>query len=132
MNMELDDLKNLWNEANHPANPQQHLTTDSINQMAQRKYNSKMKKIIYPELIGVLICLLSAVYIGFNFYQLDTAFLKIAGAIALLLLSALSAISLYSLQQLKHKGDASRPYRETLQQFAKQQLHFYQLQKLNI
>ena len=130
--MELDDFKKTWNNANNHREAQQNVTLKIIDQMIQKKYSSKIKKIAYPEIIGVSICLISALYIGVNFYKLDTAFLQGVGIVSILLLLTLSVISLLSLRQLHITGDVNKPYAETLKIFATQKLQFYKLQKLNI
>lgn len=128
--MELDELKNTWDNANNPV--QQNLTPKMIDQMTQKKYHSKIKKIAYPEIIGIIICLISAFFIGINFYKLDTVFLQGAGILSILLLVILSAISLLSLRQLNIPEDINRPYAATLKIFAVQKLQFYKLQKTNV
>jgi len=129
--MELDDLKNTWNDANKLAE-QQNLTSKSINQMTQKKYYSKIKKISYPEIIGIIICLFGAFFIGANFYKLDTEFLQGVGIMSILLLLTLSIISLLSLRQFKIKRTVNKPYTDTLKAFATQKLQFYKLQKINV
>jgi hypothetical protein len=130
--MELDELKNTWDNANNPLEEQQNLTPKMIDQMTQKKYHSKIKKITYPEIIGIIICLISAFFIGINFYKLDTAFLQGAGIISILLLMTLSTISLLSLRLLNITEDVNRPYAATLKIFATQKLQFYKLQKTNV
>jgi hypothetical protein len=71
--MELDDLKNTWDNQSNKEE-QQNLTSKLIDQMTQEKYNSKINKIAYPEIIGSLICLIAIIYIGINFYKLDSNF----------------------------------------------------------
>ncbi|SEG05025.1 hypothetical protein [Flavobacterium urumqiense] len=129
--MQLDELKNTWDNPNNPAEQKQHLTTKMIEQMTQKKYNSKIKKIAYPEIIGVIICLISVLFIGINFYKLDTTFLQGAGIVSVLLLATLSILSLLSLRQLTIPEDVNRPYAATLKIFATQKLQFFKLQKIN-
>jgi hypothetical protein len=129
--MELDELKNTWDNATNPAEQQQHLTPKMIEHMTQKKYHSKIKKIAYPEIIGVMICLISALFIGINFNKLDTAFLQVAGIMSILLLVTLSIFSLLSLRQLNIPEDVNRPYAATLKIFATQKLQFFKLQKMN-
>ncbi|MFE3868751.1 hypothetical protein ACFX5E_11785 [Flavobacterium sp. LS2P90] len=128
--MELDELKNTWDNANNPID--QNLTPKMIDQMIQKKYHAKIKKIAYPEIIGVIICLISAFFIGLNFYKLDTAFLQGAAILSILLLVILSLISLISLRQLNIPEDINMPYAATLKIFATQKLQFYKLQKTNV
>jgi hypothetical protein len=129
--MELDELKNTWNNASNLVE-EQNLTPKMIDQMTQKKYHSKIKKIAYPEIIGIIICLISAFFIGANFNKLDTAFLQGAGILSILVLVTLSIISLLSLRQLNIKEDVNQTYAATLKIFATQKLQFYKLQKINV
>ena len=128
--MELDDFKNSLNkERNAEA---QHLTPKIIDQMIERKYYSKMKRIAYPEYIGVAICLLAATFIGLNFYKLDTPFLKGVGIVSIFTLLIISIISLVSLRTFNNIKDVNKPFVETLKTFATHKLRFYKLQKVNV
>ena len=128
--MELDDFKNSLNvESNEEA---QHLTPKIIDQMIERKYYSKMKRIAYAEYIGVAICLLAATFIGLNFYKLDTSFLKATGIVSIFTLLIISIISLVSLWAFNNIRDVNKPFVETLKTFATHKLRFYKLQKVNV
>lgn len=130
--MELDDLKGAWSHANKQTGEQGNLTPEMIEQMTQKKLYSKTKRIAYPELLGIIICIISAFFIGFNFTHLDTLFLKGAGIVSILLLLTLSVISLISLRQLTIIGDVNNTYADTLRKFAVRKLQFYKLQKVNV
>lgn len=129
--MELDDLKSTWNKQSSDAD-QQLLTIQIIDKMTQKKYKSKINKIVYPEIIGSLVCLMAAVFIAINFYKLNTTFLQGVGVLAILLLLIVSINSFLSLKQLTLAGNANKPYAEALKTFALQKLRFYKLQKINI
>lgn len=125
--MELDDLKNDW-ESIINSNT---LTTKAINQMTQKKYASKIKKIKYPELIGGIVCLLGLAIIGYNFNRLDTFLLQSTGVLTMLLLVVLPAISQLSLQQFNSTEDLNKPYVEMIKQFAIKKLRFKKYQQVN-
>ena len=129
--MELDDLKNTWDKANSPSEKQR-LTPQIIDQMTQQKYDSKMKKIAYPEIAGIAICLMGGAFVAINFYKLDTAFLKGVGGLSIMLLLTLSGISLLSLRQFNISTDVNKSYAETLKMFASQKMQFFKLQKINV
>jgi hypothetical protein len=129
--MELDDLKNTWHNEGNNAEKQE-LTFKIIDQMTQKKYKSKIKKIAYPELIGSLGCLTTGIYIGINFYKLDTVFLQAVGVLSIVLLLLLSIISFLSLRRLTSAENLHKPYAEALKLFATQKLKFCKLQKINI
>ncbi len=130
--MELDDLKNSWEAINKQVDNQQNLNPQIIDKMTRNKYNASLHKIIYPELIGTLVCFASAVYIGFNFGKLDTVFLQGAGILAILLLVALSIISLLSVRHFNMPADVSKPYAEILKAFAVQKIRFHKFQQINV
>ena len=129
--MELDDLKNTWqNESN--AATQNNLTTLIIDKMTQEKYHSKIKKITLPEIIGSIICAIAAGFIALNFNKLDTVVLQFVGVASIIILLLISLLSFLSLQRLNMKKDLNKPYAETLKIFVTQKLAFYKLQKINI
>ncbi len=125
--MELDDLKKDWES----VTTQHNLTTKAIDQMIQKKYASKIKKIKYPELVGGIICLLGFIFIGFNFNKLDTIFLQAIGVLTMLLLLIQPSISFLSLKGFNTSDDLSKPYVEIIKQFAVQKLRFQKYQQAN-
>ncbi|MGE6802525.1 hypothetical protein [Pseudomonas hunanensis] len=125
--MELDDLKKSWSEASN----QVRIDNKMIDQITKSKYKTGLKKIIYPEIIGILICILGAIYIGLHFDKLDTNLLKGTGVLAIIILVILPGISLMSLLQFNTIGDLNKPYSETLKDFATQKNRFHKLFKIN-
>ena len=130
--MELDDLKNTWDELGNQVKGKQNFTIKIFDKMSNRKFHSKLYKIILPEILGSLICISSAFFIGFNFDKLDGATYQIIGVIGILVFVMVTAISLLSLQNLNKVGDVGKPYVDTLQDFGTQKIKFYKLQKLNL
>ena len=130
--MELDDLKNTWEDINNQVKKQQNLNIKMIDKMTTTKYYSSLKKVTYPEIIGVIICVAGAAYIGLNFGKLDNAFLQGVGILAILLLATLSVISAISIRQLNMAGDVTKTYAETLKEFAVKKMRFLKFQKINI
>ena len=116
--MELDDLKKAWEDISNQVNKNESLNPQIIDQMTKNKYQANLKKIAYPEFAGVLICLMGAIYIAFNFGKLDTYFLQITGVVSIMLLLILSVLSLLSLQKFNRNIDLNKSYAETLKVFA--------------
>ena len=127
--MELDDLKNTWDDVISHVEKQQNLTPKMIDQMTQKKYYGSLKKIAYPEIIGAIVCFISATFIGMNFSKLDTTFLQGVGITSTLLLLTLPVISLIALRQFNMIGDVNKPYSETLRKFAVQKIRFHKFPK---
>lgn len=130
--MELDDLKNTWNETKIHDQKQQFLNPKMLEKMSDQKYRLKMKKIIIPEIAGSIICVAAAAFIGFQFNNLDTVLLQGAGVLSILLLLLLPTLSTLSTRQLNTAHNVNRPYAETLKAFANQKVRFVKLQKLNV
>ncbi|HXS54951.1 MAG TPA: hypothetical protein VN726_02435 [Hanamia sp.] len=129
--MELDDLKNDWESATNKAHKQNILTSKMIIKMTQKKYESKIRKIKYPELTGGIICILGLSFIVFNFNKLDTPFLQSIGVVTILLLLIIPALSYLSLISFPSANNFDKPYIEIIQNFAKQKLRFSKYQKAN-
>jgi hypothetical protein len=130
--MELDDLKNTWNEMDIQVEEKQYLTLNTVDKMSNRKFYSKLYKIILPEIFGSLICIVSAFYIGFNFDKLNGLFYQIIGVLGISIFVIVTVISLISLQHLNKVGDVGKPYVDTLKDFVIQKIKFHKLQKLNL
>lgn len=129
--MELDDLKNTWKKTGS-ASFQQNIDPEVLEQLRVQRFRAKMQRIILPEIIGSVICIAAFVYIGYNFSLLDTLLLKCAGAAAMLLLLLLPGISLMSTRELNLITHPNMPYAATLDRFARGNIRFVKLQKLNV
>src|SRR5579875_3721208 len=76
--MELDELKNTWNELSSQAKENQIFDSKVFDKMSKRKFDASLAKIILPELLGSIVCIGSAVFIGVNFHKFDKAYMQIA------------------------------------------------------
>jgi hypothetical protein len=130
--MELDELKNSWNEMDNQVIGKQNLTLKIFDKMSNRNFKSKMYRIILPEILGSIICISSAFFIGFNFDKLVGPTYQIVGVLGILIFVMVTVISFLSLQNLNKVGDVGKPYADTLKDFATQKIKFYKLQKLNL
>ncbi|ANE52163.1 hypothetical protein [Flavisolibacter tropicus] len=129
--MELDSIKQNWDAMSNQLKDQNLLNTQLIDQMTQAKFKSKLKRVTYPEMIGIVICLAGAVFIGVNFDKLATPFFKSVGALSILLILSISLISFKSIQQFAIIGDTNKTYKETLTDFMVNKLKFYKWQRVN-
>jgi len=130
--MEIDDLKNSWEDLNNQLKKGKDLNPEVVDQLTKSGYHRGLNKIIYPERIGAMICLLGAAFIGFNFSKLDTTFFQVTGIVSVLVLFILSAISLISIRKLNRTGDVNIPYAETLKIFAMKKMQFLKFQRINM
>jgi len=130
--MELEEMKNTWEELGERVEKQELLTNQLINKMMQQKYNSKLNKINYPEYIGTVVCYLGAAYLIMNFTKIEEILLQVFAIIDIALLFLLPIISLKSLNKLKSVNIPSQTYLESINSFANQKIKFQKLQKLNV
>lgn len=130
--MELDNLKNTWNEPIAQVHKPLNLNPEMLEKMNNKSYRSIMKKITLPEFMGSLVCLAAATFIAFNINNLDTSLLQGAGLLAIFLLVLLPIISILSTRQLSNTGNFNKPYAEALKAFASQKIRFIKLQNLNV
>lgn len=130
--MELDDFKKDWETIGNQTSKQNILTPKIIDQMTQKKFNSKINKVKYPELVGGIMCFLGLSFIGFNFNKLDTVFLQSVGVVTILLLMILPILSFLSLAQFNSKDNLDKPYIEIIKQFANHKLRFQKYQQVNV
>ena len=127
--MELEDLKNTWEATNAPA--EKRVTSAMMDDITQARYRSSLKRIAYPELAGVVVCLSAAIFLTLHLHTLGTIFLQGVGVLGILLLLAVSIISLLSIWPFGKPADVNTPHVEMLRKFAVQKIQFLQLQKAN-
>lgn len=129
--MELDDLKNAWSAVNTQVEKQDKINLQIFDAMTKKKYHSGMKKMIFAEISGALVCVAAAVFIIFNFSKLNTAFFQGAGIVYLLLLLVLPLISLSILWNFLQLTDVDQPYAVTVKKFALYKIKFLKFQRLS-
>lgn len=77
--MNLDDMKNTWNEVNELRAQESLLDEASIRRMAHEKSSSRLQRIIISEATGILMALAMLVYLSLNFHKLDSWLTLMAG-----------------------------------------------------
>ena len=129
--MELDDLKNDWNQLQTKTQENAAFDVSVLNKITRQKIQSRLLRIVIPELTGSLFCVFGAIFIGLNFYRLNSIAFEIAGYLSIAILLLLPVISWFSIEQLHKMGNITKPYAETVKDFATQKIKFCQLQKSN-
>ena len=112
--MELEEMRNEWQEMSKELEKQQLLTDKLIIDMTQEKYNNKLKSISIPETIGAVICVLGAIYISINFNKLDTWYLVVCGVFAVVYLILLPLKSIGSIRKMQQVTIADKTIEQTL------------------
>ena len=124
--MEINELKNAWTKLDA-----KNIDSALISTALQKQYKSRINKIILPEVIGMIVCLLAAGYIGYQIKTLETISLQAVAVAAVLLLLVIPILSFASFVKLNAAGNVQKPHVEVLRDFAVQKLRFYKVQKIN-
>ncbi|MDT0647394.1 hypothetical protein RM545_11895 [Zunongwangia sp. F260] len=117
--MELEEMKNTWEEMSKRLENQEILTNQIIEKMTKEKYNSKFNKLQFYEIIGAVICYGSALFLIVSFQKLDEWYLMVFGVIALLSLLVLPVLALKKIGNMKKLDIASNSYKDVLIKFQK-------------
>ncbi|MFD1293305.1 hypothetical protein ACFQ5N_05600 [Lutibacter holmesii] len=129
--MELDELRNEWQQMSIELDKQKILTDKLIIDMTQEKYNNKLKSISIPETIGTLVCFAAAIYIFANFDTLDTWYLQVSGLFTALFCIVLPMLSLRSIFGMQKINISTNNYKQSLEKFAKSKKQFVWIQKVS-
>ena len=129
--MELEDLRNEWQEMSIEIEKQKILTDKLIIDMTQKKYNNKLKSISIPETIGTVICFAAAIYIFMNFSKLDTWSMQLSGSFTALFCIVLPILSLKSIFGMQKINMSKSNYKQSLESFAKNKKQFVLVQKVS-
>lgn len=128
--MELDELRNEWQEMSIELNKQKILTDKLIIGMTQEKYSNKLKSISIPETIGAVICMLSAIFVSIKFSLLDTWYLVVCGVFTVAYLILLPIKSIGSIRKMQQVNIGDKTIEETLLDFTKTKKQFWLVQRV--
>ena len=129
--MELEELKNKWEDMSNKLEEQKLLTDQLIMELTTEKYKRKIKGIKGAETIGAIICGITILFILFNFKALDIWYLQASGVVMVLFLAAGPIYSFKRMNDLMNAADSKLPVKESLIQFAKAKKRFVSLQKIS-
>ena len=129
--MELEELRNEWQEMSKEIEKQKILTDKLIIDMTQKKYKNKLNSISIPETIGTVICFAAATYIFMNFSLLDTWYMQLSGIFTALFCIVLPILSLKSIFGMQKINISTSNYKQSLERFAKNKKRFVLIQKVS-
>lgn len=129
--MELNDLKNLWNQAPVPDHSKNE-PASMVNQFTKNQFRSRINRIAFYEWLGSFLCMGFIPIIGYQMQNLKTAGYQFAAVATMLLLLSISAISIRSIMQLRSGINLCNTYAQSLNEFARRRIQFGQLQRYNV
>ena len=131
MIMEPEELKKLWTEMSAEREKQKLLTDQIILNMTKSNYQSKLKKIWIPEIIGSALCLTIVIFILMNFQKFNTVYLEASAIIAAVILILLPILSTRSVQRLHSVNISKSSFRDSISEYAQRKKEFITVQKLS-
>ena len=129
--MELEEMKNLWQEMSAEVEKQKKLTDSLIIKMTQMHYKNKLNKILIPEAAGTLIAFAAAIFILTNIEKLNTPLLLGCGIISVLVLVLMPILSINSVLRMKYLNVSANNYKESLLEYSEAKMRFVSIQKLS-
>ncbi|MDT0691283.1 hypothetical protein RM549_15920 [Salegentibacter sp. F188] len=128
--MELEEMKNTWQEMSKRLENQEILTNQIIEKMTKEKYNSKFNTLHFYEIIGAVICYGSALFLIVSFHKLEEWYLMVFGVIALLSLLVLPVLALKKIGNMKKLDIGNNSYKDVLIKFQKSKIDLLFTQKI--
>jgi hypothetical protein len=130
--MELDEMKNLWEDLSGKVESQQKLNKEQLLEMTKKSYQNSLGKIYLPEILGSIICFLYAGFFIFQIGKLEfpvNQILAVFNTAAMIVLPVISLVTLYRLNRLVLKEDTPA---HLLKRFMAHKTFFWKFQRLNL
>ena len=130
--MQLEEMKNLWDEMSLKIDSQQQLTNKLIMEMTQQKFRNRFSTLSLYETSGAVICFIAATFILLNLDKMDTWYLMLCGIFSLIILLILPVLSLRAINGLKKLNLSKNSYKETLIEFSKRKKNMMLIQQFSV
>lgn len=130
--MELEEMMATWVTLSQKVAQKEKLTHKMIEKMTNQKYQSGLNNILYPEMLGSIICFLAGIFMILNFQVIERPMMQVFGILSILLLFGLPIVSLASLRGLRKVEVSMMTYAEAISDYSLQKIWFQKLQKLNV
>jgi hypothetical protein len=130
--MELDEMKNLWEDLSGKVESQQKLNKEQLLEMTKKSYQNSLGKIYLPEILGSIICFFYAGFFIFQIGKLEfpvNQILAVFNTAAMIVLPVISLVTLYRLNRLVLKEDTPA---HLLKRFMAHKTFFWKFQRLNL
>ncbi len=127
--MELEEMKNRWEEMSLDLEKQKKITDSLIIKMTRAGYQNKISFIRLSETLGSLVGIASFLLIAINFQRLNTWYLALCGVITCVILLLLPLLSLRAIRRLRSIPIVEHNYKEMLSEFSRARIQFISAQK---
>ncbi len=130
--MELEEMKNLWDNMNQKALRQPGFVQHNISNMTQLKYNEKANLFKVGEIMGLLVAYTLAGIILYKFNILDTWYLSICGVILVMYLLVMPLYTITGIKRMKKINLAKSSYKEVMEHFYSVKNRLRQAEKISL
>lgn len=130
--MELEEMKNLWEDMSQKLDNQKILTDKLVIEMTLLKYDNKTNILKYKEFFGLVVAYIMIGIIIYSFQSLDTWYLKTSGIVMIIILGMLPLYSIDWVKRLKKIDLVKSSYKEILEQFYKTQKRIKQIESTGL
>jgi hypothetical protein len=129
--MEIEEMKDLWEEMSKEIEKQKKITDSLIIKMIHRDYKNKIHKILIPEVVGTSVCFAAVLFIVVNFQKLNTWYLLACGIMSAFILIVLPMLSIRAIHSMRTVNISSNNYKQSLLEYSKGKMQLVFVQKLS-
>jgi len=129
--MELEEMKNIWDDMSQRIDKLEILTDKSIVNITKKRYANKIRAISILETTLAFISIVFSAFVLINFTKLDTWYLSISGIIVVLFLIIVPILSVKWIRTLKYLDIAGNTLKQSLFKYAKGKQRFINIIKVS-
>jgi membrane protein YdbS with pleckstrin-like domain len=129
--MELEEMKNIWDDVSQEIDKQKILTDKSIVNITKKRYANKIRAISIPETIFAFISIAFSFFVLINFTKLDTWYLSISGIIVVLFLIIVPVFSVKWIRTLRNLDLTGNTFKQSLFEYVKGKQRFINFIKVS-
>jgi hypothetical protein len=129
--MELEEMKNIWDDMSQKIDKQKILTNKSIVNITKKRYVNKIRRISIHEITYAFISIIFSAFVLINFKKLDTWYLSISGIFVVLFLIITSILSIKRIRTLRYLDITGNTFKQSLLKYAKGKQRFINFIKVS-
>lgn len=127
--MDLEIMKDQWNKMSEELAQQKLVNKNLVMEMTKNRFRNKISTIEKYEGLGLVICIPAAIFLLFNLYKMDTAYLMVCAIYCIAVLLVLPLLTFKLIGQMKESAISTNSYKQSLLDFAKSRKRFLLIQK---
>ena len=127
--MELEEMKSLWQNLSIQVEKQEKIQKELLMEITKKRYKSKIDGIRTPEIIGTVICYAYAVYLAYNFGQIELWFNQLFAVFNILLFVLIPLASMRAIYRLSTLEVNHLATTEMLARFQEARKSFWRVQQ---